>query len=583
MTEPWLEAYAARFSGSPFGSDAIGLFALGLVYGVEDLDSLGAEIITGGGDDKKCDLIYIDAEESRAVVAQCYFSLSEHKAAAPANKASDLAVAIGWLLNRQIDDVPDSIKASAAELREAIKTGKINEISIWYVHNLPESKNVNEELKTVEATVLTAVRTISSKFQINVSVREIGKNTLKELFEDSRAPILVSDKFEFRAKNSFEFHSSEWSSLVTVVPGVLLHELFNTHKAKLFSANVRDYLGSRATDSNINNGIKDTAEKEPENFWVFNNGVTALVNDFSVRKGRGYNTISFTGISIVNGAQTTGALGNLESKPAEILFVPIRFIKTKNENVIYDIIKFNNSQNKISASDFRSTDLVQRRLKKEFETIPDTEYEAGRRGGASDAIRRRPSLLPSYTVGQALAAFHSDPVLAYDKKSEIWVNDSSYGKIFNDKTTSRHIIFAYSLLKCVLETKTSLLSKQNTDNNSLTDIEQTMLEFFQMKGAVYLLVSAIADCLEAITGQKIANRFSLEFKKNISASNGVAVWQPIVDVLLPLTGQLQDGFTNKRIRSDKVGSAVSKFRGIVGAISAANKTIFESFAAVVKI
>jgi hypothetical protein len=44
--------------------------------------------------------------------------------------------------------------------------------------------------------------------------------------------------------------------------------------------------------------------------------------------------------------------------------------------------------------------------------IPDTEYERGRRGGTSDTIKRRPNLLPSYTVGQALAAFDGDPVIA---------------------------------------------------------------------------------------------------------------------------------------------------------------------------
>jgi hypothetical protein len=43
-------------------------------------------------------------------------------------------------------------------------------------------------------------------------------------------------------------------------------------------------------------------------------------------------------------------------------------------------------------------------------------------------MKRRKNLLPSYTVGQALAAFHGDPVTAYDKKSEIWVNDGIYLK-----------------------------------------------------------------------------------------------------------------------------------------------------------
>ena len=49
---------------------------------------------------------------------------------------------------------------------------------------------------------------------------------------------------------------------------------------KLFSANIREYLGSRRTDKNINNGIKKTAQDQPSDFWAFNNGVTALVHDF---------------------------------------------------------------------------------------------------------------------------------------------------------------------------------------------------------------------------------------------------------------------------------------------------------------
>jgi hypothetical protein len=82
--------------------------------------------------------------------------------------------AVGWLLNRQLDQVPDSIRGYASELRDAIKTGKITEIGIWYVHNLPESKNVREELKTAQESALTAVRAISPNSTIRISSREIG-------------------------------------------------------------------------------------------------------------------------------------------------------------------------------------------------------------------------------------------------------------------------------------------------------------------------------------------------------------------------------------------------------------------------
>jgi hypothetical protein len=84
--DAWQDAYSARFDGSHFGNDAIGLFALGLQFNLEDLDAIGAESVTGGGDDKKCDLFYFDREESRCVIAQCYVA-QKPKSSAPANKS----------------------------------------------------------------------------------------------------------------------------------------------------------------------------------------------------------------------------------------------------------------------------------------------------------------------------------------------------------------------------------------------------------------------------------------------------------------------------------------------------------------
>jgi len=117
--EAWEDGYSARFTNSPFGDDAIGLFALGLQFNIDDLEAVGAESITGGGDDKKCDLFYFDKEERRCVIAQCYRS-KKVRQAAPANKASDLNAAIHWLLTAPLSKVPAALKANASELRNAI-------------------------------------------------------------------------------------------------------------------------------------------------------------------------------------------------------------------------------------------------------------------------------------------------------------------------------------------------------------------------------------------------------------------------------------------------------------------------------
>jgi hypothetical protein len=163
---------------------------------------------------------------------------------------------------------------------------------------------------------------------------------------------------------------------------------------RLFSANVRDYLGARRSDSNINNGIMLTAKSEPENFWAYNNGITVLVNDFSLGQN---SKLTVRGLSVVNGAQTTGALGSVND-PLSNAWVQARFIKTADQDIVSNVIRYNNSQNRVTAADFRSTDKLQKRLREEFALIPDAEYEGGRRGGSESVIRRRKNLLASFTV-----------------------------------------------------------------------------------------------------------------------------------------------------------------------------------------
>ena len=166
------------------------------------------------------------------------------------------------------------------------------------------------------------------------------------------------------------------------------------------------------------------------------------------------------------------------------------------------MVRYNNSQNKITAADFRSNDPIQQRLRQEFESIPDADYEGGRRGGASDSIKRSKYTLPSYTVGQALAAFHGDPVTAYDKKSELWTNEKNYRQIFTERTNARHIVFCYSLFDAINRQRLELiqLSKQNPDG--MTKVQTDNLDFLSRKGSNYLLVFAISQCLETIIGKK---------------------------------------------------------------------------------
>jgi len=419
--------------------------------------------------------------------------------------------------------------------------------------------------------------------EVRVSAQEIGSGTLSGWYSDSLTPILVNDVFRVSSLDGFPVNSSKWNAFVTAVPASFLHRVYRRYKTKLFSANVRDYLGSRKSDQNINYGIKQTADNDPANFWVFNNGLTLLVNDFSYEKSKTGMALTISGLSIVNGAQTTGAIGSLKKAPASTAYVPVRLIKTSDRDVIYDVIRYNNSQNKVTAPDFRSTDRVQKRLKDEMKKIPQAEYEGGRRGGHEDIIRRRANLLPSYTVGQALASVHGDAVIAYHQKSDIWITDGLYARYFNDSTTAAHIVFCYSLLRAAEARKTELVQKSKEKPDVFTGAEQKQLEFFRNRGSTYLLVSAIASCLETFMHRKVTAMFRASFSPTTPPQMAQGYWREIVLTTAPLCNSLEDALTDGLKSNERVRKAVQTFQSLVEVTATANERTYKEFGAKVLI
>jgi hypothetical protein len=114
----WVASFESRTDLTGYGDNALGLFALAMRFNIDDLQSVAANSITDGSDDKKCDIIYVDKDNGIAVIAQCYKAFTP-KEAAPSNKASDLNTAVSWVMQRPLDELPERIRTSAAELRGA--------------------------------------------------------------------------------------------------------------------------------------------------------------------------------------------------------------------------------------------------------------------------------------------------------------------------------------------------------------------------------------------------------------------------------------------------------------------------------
>jgi len=575
------ERFNSRDDLKKYGVDALLLFALQLKFGIEDIDLVADNSLTEGSDDKKTDLVYIDSEEGRAVIAQTYVAESlvgkdGKPKTAPANKASDLSNAVTWLLSSPISDLPENLKSHAEELRQAISGGAIQNIYIWYVHNLSESKNVSKELETVERTTDSVIKSCFPQCaDISIQALEVGVTILDEWYEAILTPILVSNEFDIPIYGGFEIADADWKAYVTAIPAVWLSGLFQTYKTDIFSANVREYLGSRKDINNINNGIKQTAQNDPGHFWVFNNGITVLVHKFEeIKKGEG-KMLHIKGFAIVNGSQTTGAIGSLDKPLEDNTMVQVRFITCDNQDTLRDIVEYNNTQNIILGPDFRSKDNIQTRLTTEFESIPGISYFP-RRGGYEDIIKRRPDMLPSVTAGQALAAFHGDPDIAYHQKTHMWEENLLYSTYFNEQTKAKHVLFALSLLKSIEKKKIGLWIKSK--DNSLVGKEKDQFDFFRKRGSTFMMTSAIARCLEDILNKQIPNLFRLDFKANLSFEEAIDKWASIVNAASAYTEPLVEGLADGFKTRETVDKAILRFQSDIVATREALTTIYDEFA-----
>jgi len=295
--------YIARAFESSYGSNSLLVYVLSLLVPEQEAAHLAAEAITDGPDDKKIDACYIDVSSGRAIIAQSYLARQWGGTAAPASKASDLNTAMSWLLGSQLDNIPTRLRPKTSELREAIKDGIIARIELLYVHNCFESDNVDVELRTAAESARELMRSLGCETP-SVSFREYGVDRIEELFRARDREILVDEEVVVDGTLLGQQVGEGWEALVVTVTGQWLFDAFKKYENNLFSANLRDFLGVSRHRRNINATIKQTAASSPDSFWVFNNGITILTEDIISKDP----TIEVRGLSIINGAQTTGAI-----------------------------------------------------------------------------------------------------------------------------------------------------------------------------------------------------------------------------------------------------------------------------------
>ena len=214
-----------------------------------------------------------------------------------------------------------------------------------------------------------------------------------------------------------------YPTVIAVVKGNALRDLYKKHKEALFAWNIRGYLGGRGINAKI---IETASTKGPE-FFYFNNGVSAICTHYEIEG----NELVATNCQIINGAQTVGALAKAPANPAvEVLFRLTKTASVKTEKGMnIEIIRYNNSQNIIKTSDFHSNDPIQLWLEKQFQNstpdgpVPKISYQ--RRRGPKK--RGQGQSLPLEELAKIRYAFLNEPTLCHSSPKDLWTPSADKG------------------------------------------------------------------------------------------------------------------------------------------------------------
>ena len=229
------------------------------------------------------------------------------------------------------------------------------------------------------------------------------------------------------------------------ISGADLGNLWSKYGRRLFTDNIRNFLGS----SSVNDEISNTIKNEPENFIYFNNGITILCDSIKKKPmgGSDKSIGAFTceGLSVVNGAQTLGTIGSLfETNPEELnktkVFVKLISLEGVDKTIGVRITVATNTQNKVDKKDFVSLDPEQYRIKIELQMEGiDYYYKRSNERIIPDETKY---VFEEVAFGLAAAYNNVDYSTMIKKESGRLWNDASnapYTDLFNSSLTALKI------------------------------------------------------------------------------------------------------------------------------------------------
>ena len=156
--------------------------------------------------------------------------------------------------------------------------------------------------------------------------------------------------------------TAEYNSYLCIIPGKVLADIYDKYGSQLLEGNVRSFLSTKVA---VNKKIRETILRSPSMFFAFNNGVSATAMDVLIEnQENGPHIVAVKDFQIINGGQTTASLSNTRYKDKADLrgiYVQMKLTEIdetdmdRSNELIRNISRSSNSQNKVTDADFFST------------------------------------------------------------------------------------------------------------------------------------------------------------------------------------------------------------------------------------
>lgn len=414
-------------------SRALAAYALVGRCEIDDTTAVGA--ITDGSDDGGIDALYFDRTGNRLVLVQSKF---KRTGTAPAqDEVLKTINGVKALRARQFNKFNLAIRNRLDEVEEAFDTPGVRlEVLLVFLGDVIGPHATND---------LNAYRDELNQFAPVMDWQATGLEPVFGWLLAEQAPATVDDQ---------QITLENWAGITTPrkafygqISAAALAKLVEDSGKALFERNIRHYLGSVG----VNTAIEKTVRSRPGDFFYLNNGITAVAETITPAAGTSQKcAFGFKKLSIVNGAQTAGAIFNAtlagDISPDAKLLVTLIEIGNGADDIGLKITRARNHQNVVRGVDFAALDPNQERLRQELAAAGITYFyrpSAEARARKDDAFT-----LEEAAVAMACLAFkvrtatellqHPRPINAIDfavtAKKEIgrlWEQDGTlYGQLF---------------------------------------------------------------------------------------------------------------------------------------------------------